>query len=198
MARIDPVKYEPWLGKPGMHYPTGIVYETAKKTIHKGQLLPDGKVAQADTAIYDGQYSVTAAWTNNTPQPWQYSPVVVSPGEVVSITAQGQWSVIGRNLNGPGGHAGIVAHGPGIDGSTGKKGSGFLLANGQAIEGCLLVQDGAGNIQAFLSDHATVYVSAPGRILFSANDETVPIDGHLGFSDNSGSLIVTVDFFGVT
>jgi hypothetical protein len=142
MAKIDPVKYEPWLGKAGMHYPTAVVYQVAKKIVHKGQLLPDGKVATTDTQVYDGQYSVTAtapALINRTPEPWQSSPVIVSPGEVVSITAQGQWSVIGQNLNGPGGYAGIVAHGPGVDGTTGKKGSGFLLANGHAIEGCLLV-----------------------------------------------------------
>lgn len=196
MAKIDPIKH--WLGPVGQkaQYPTGVIYEVAKKIVHKGQLLPNGKVADADTQIYDGQYSVTAAAPDNLNgafQPWQSSPVIVSSGEIVSITAQGQWSVIGQNLNGPGGYAGIVAHGP--NPNAYPHGSGFLKADGKAIEGCLLVQDGSGSIQAFQSDGYTIHVSAPGRVLFAANDETIPLDGHLGFADNSGALIVTINFF---
>jgi len=197
MAKIDPVKVlQPW--EPGgwdqQHHsrPTPIEKETHPKLVHAGELLPDGTRARADTNVYSISVTVDA-----TVDGWQPSPLLLSPGEAASITAQGQWKVVGGNWNGPDGHAGIPAYGPTPSPITGAPWipGGYLKPG--AVEGCLLVQDGTGFVQAFPGlGNDTIIVTAPGRVSFVANDEPAPQPGvqHYGYADNAGTLTVTMDF----
>ncbi len=167
MAKIDPVRIiQPWesgWGAQQAHLPTTVTSPAARRIVRSGELLADGSRARADTNVYSISVTVMAKVDG-----WQPSPLVLAAGETALITAQGQWQVIPPNWTGPEGHAGIPAYGPTpspYPPSVPWVSGGYLVPG--AVEGCLLVQDGTGFVQAFGppglgSD--PVIVHAPGRI----------------------------------
>lgn len=161
-----------------------------------GGMTPPTKaeVAAALTRIETGErkangepvYRYSMSFTVTPTETLQQTPIVLSDKDTARITAKGRWFVVG--WHGPGGN-GINAHGP----ASGKNG-GFYHPG--VIEGCLLVVDGTGTIQAFKRDDDTILVRAPGRIAFGVNDEPHPneLDRHKGYADNAGSVVATISW----
>src|ERR1700733_12586796 len=144
MPKIDPVQVQPWEALEKRATP--ITSEPAAVVVQRGDVLPDGSVAERDTQIYTMSVSVDSTYNG-----WQETPVIVVGDETISITASGEWRVVGGDLNCPGGHLGRVAYGP----PSGRDGG--YLAPGK-FEGCLLVMDGTEFVQGFNNDDETILV----------------------------------------
>jgi len=140
----------------------------------------DKKHMKQDVRRESSQREVKMVVTARNPH-WQFSNVMLAPGETARISASGKWGIVNPARNGLTGPGGIFS----------PAGSGFFKPG--APEGCLLVLTGGGEVLNFNSDTDTITVQMPGPVHFVANDDRSPdFPAQKGFDDNVGSMTVTI------